>query len=84
MRMDRLTLRAQDILNSAQNIATERDSYEIQPEHMLKALIEQDGGIFTSVAQKLGAAAEIVTLPAGADCFSQQKSLPEAVRWACQ
>ena len=56
MRMDRLTLRAQDILNSAQNIATERDSYEIQPEHMLKALIEQDGGIFTSVAQKLGAA----------------------------
>lgn len=55
MRMDRLTLRAQDILNSAQNIATERDSYEIQPEHMLKALIEQDGGIFSSIAQKLGA-----------------------------
>jgi ATP-dependent Clp protease ATP-binding subunit ClpB len=55
MRMDRLTLRAQDILNSAQNIATERDSYEIQPEHMLKALIEQEGGIFSSIAQKLGA-----------------------------
>ena len=55
MRMDRLTLRAQDILNSAQNIATEHDSYEIQPEHILKALVEQDGGIFTSIAQKLGA-----------------------------
>jgi hypothetical protein len=37
-----------------------------------------------ALAHKLGAAANIVTLPAGADCFSQQKSLPEAVRWACQ
>lgn len=37
-----------------------------------------------ALANKLGAAAQIVTLPAGADCFSQQKSLPEAVRWACQ
>ena len=25
-----------------------------------------------------------VTLPAGADCFSQQKSLPLAIRWACE
>ena len=37
-----------------------------------------------AVAQKLGAAATIETLPAGADCFSQQKSLPLAVRWACE
>ena len=36
-----------------------------------------------SLAKKLGVAAEIIALPAGADCFSQQKSLPEAVRWAC-
>ncbi len=35
-----------------------------------------------SLAKVLGASARIVTLPAGADCFSQQKSLPEAVRWA--
>ncbi len=56
MRMDRLTLRAQDVINSAQNIATETNSYEILPEHILKALVEQDGGIFTSIAQKLGAA----------------------------
>lgn len=37
-----------------------------------------------AVAQKLGTSADIVIIPAGADCFSQQKSLPEAVRWACQ
>lgn len=55
MRMDRLTLRAQDVINSAQNIATENNSYEIHPEHILKALIDQDGGIFTAIAEKLGA-----------------------------
>ena len=35
-----------------------------------------------SLARKLGASAEIVAIPAGADCFSQQKSLPQAVAWA--
>jgi ATP-dependent Clp protease ATP-binding subunit ClpB len=55
MRMDRLTLRAQDVINNAQNIATENNSPEIHPEHILKALIDQDGGIFTAIAEKLGA-----------------------------
>lgn len=55
MRMDRLTLKAQDAINSAQNIATENNSYEILPEHLLKGIIEQDGSIFVSMAQKLGA-----------------------------
>ena len=55
MRMDRLTLRAQDVINNAQNIATENNSPEIHPEHLLKALIDQDGGIFTAIAEKLGA-----------------------------
>jgi len=55
MRMDKLTLKAQDILNSAQDIATEKNHSDIQPAHMLKALVEQDGGIFTSTAQKIGA-----------------------------
>jgi S-formylglutathione hydrolase FrmB len=35
-----------------------------------------------TLARQLGAAAEIATLPAGADCMSQQKSLPQAVAWA--
>lgn len=55
MRMDRLTLKAQDAINNAQNIATEKDSYEIHPEHLLKSIIDQDGSIFVSMAQKLGA-----------------------------
>lgn len=36
-----------------------------------------------ALSKQLGTAAELVTLPAGADCMSQQKSLPQAVAWAC-
>ena len=55
MRMDKLTLKAQDAISGAQNIATSSNHYEIQPEHLLKALVVQDGGIFQSIAQKIGA-----------------------------
>jgi ATP-dependent Clp protease ATP-binding subunit ClpB len=54
MRMDRLTLRAQEAVSAAQNAATAQGHYEIQPEHLLKALVEQDGGIFQAIAQKIG------------------------------
>ena len=54
MRMDKLTLRAQDAVNTAQNIATEKNHYEIQPEHLLKSLVDQDGGIFDAMAKKIG------------------------------
>ena len=55
MRMDKMTLKAQDILKSSQDIATQNNHYEIQPEHLLKALIVQDSGIFSTIAQKIGA-----------------------------
>jgi len=54
MRMDKMTLKTQNAVYDAQNIATEHNHPDIQPEHLLKALIEQDGGIFTPMAQKLG------------------------------
>jgi ATP-dependent Clp protease ATP-binding subunit ClpB len=54
MRMDKLTLKAQDAIYNAQNYATENNHSEIQPEHLLKALVVQEGGIFTSIAQKIG------------------------------
>jgi ATP-dependent Clp protease ATP-binding subunit ClpB len=53
--MDKLTLKAQDAFNTAQDIATQKNHYEIQPLHLLKALTEQEGGMFTSIALKIGA-----------------------------
>ena len=55
MRMDKLTLKAQEAVSNAQNIATENNHHEILPEHLLKSLAGQDGGIFSSIAQKIGA-----------------------------
>lgn len=54
MRMDKLTLKAQDAVYTAQNIATSNNHAEIQPEHLLKALIDQEGGIFSTIARKIG------------------------------
>ncbi len=55
MRMDKLTLKAQDVIQKAQNIATDNNHYEIQPEHLLKAMLIQESGIFDTIAQKIGA-----------------------------
>jgi S-formylglutathione hydrolase FrmB len=46
---------------------------------------EDDSHINESVAMaiKLKAAAEIAQIPSGVDGFSQQQSLPKAVKWAC-
>jgi len=52
--MDKLTLKAQDALTTAQNEATAHNQVEIQPEHLLKGLAIQEGGIFTTIAQKIG------------------------------
>jgi ATP-dependent Clp protease ATP-binding subunit ClpB len=57
MRMDKLTLKSQDAVSTAQDIATENNHYEIQPEHLLKALTAQEGGMFSSISQKIGASA---------------------------
>ncbi|HOM09849.1 MAG TPA: ATP-dependent chaperone ClpB [Spirochaetota bacterium] len=55
MRMDKLTLKSQNALYEAQNIATQYNHPEIQPEHLLYALVNQEDGIFRPIAQKLGA-----------------------------
>ncbi|MBN1500643.1 MAG: ATP-dependent chaperone ClpB [Spirochaetes bacterium] len=60
MRMDKLTLKAQDLIADAQNIATENNHYEIQPEHLLNAVIQQQGGIFNSISQKIGVASDYI------------------------
>jgi ATP-dependent Clp protease ATP-binding subunit ClpB len=60
MRSDRLTIKTQEALNNAQNIATDLNHADVQPEHLLLALIDQEGGLFTMIAQKLGASVHIL------------------------
>jgi len=55
MRLDRFTLKAQEAVQAAQNIAAERSQQEITPEHLLTALLEQHEGIVIPILQRLGA-----------------------------
>ena len=55
MRMDRLTNKSQESLRAAIDGATRRGNPEIIPEHLLVAVLEQEGGVGASLAQRAGA-----------------------------
>ena len=54
MRFDRLTIKTQEALEAAQNLATEAQNPELSVEHLMLALIRQTDGIVTPIFQKLG------------------------------
>jgi ATP-dependent Clp protease ATP-binding subunit ClpB len=55
MRMDRLTSKSQEALQSAAANASRRGNPELIPEHLLVAILEQDGGVGAALAQRAGA-----------------------------
>ena len=54
MRFDRFTIKAQEALETAQNLATDAQSPELGVEHLMLTLIRQTDGIVTPILQKLG------------------------------
>jgi len=54
MRFDKLTIKSQEALGEAQNLAGSRGHAEIQPAHLLRALLGQPEGSTVPVLQKLG------------------------------
>ncbi len=55
MRFDRLTIKAQEALQTAQTFASDTQSPELGVEHLMLVLIRQTDGIVTPIFQKLGA-----------------------------
>ncbi len=55
MRLDRLTSKTREGLVAAEQLAAKRTNPELQPEHFLLALLEQEGGVAGPVLQKAGA-----------------------------
>ena len=49
MRMDQFTVKAQEGLGSAQTLAEKSDHPEVTPEHLLRALLDQEGGVVPSI-----------------------------------
>jgi ATP-dependent Clp protease ATP-binding subunit ClpB len=60
VRFDRLTVKAQEAVADAQAIAGERHQQFVEVEHLLLALLLQEGGTVASLLAKLGADAGVI------------------------
>jgi ATP-dependent Clp protease ATP-binding subunit ClpB len=54
MRLDQFTIKAQEALGVAQTQAEKSDHPEVTPEHLLAALLAQEGGVVPAALGKLG------------------------------
>jgi ATP-dependent Clp protease ATP-binding subunit ClpB len=74
MNPNKFTEKAQEAVVAAQNLATEQNHSEVTPEHLLVALVEQQGGIVPSLLGKMSIDAAKVT----ADARALLKNIPQA------
>ena len=54
MRLDQFTVKAQEALDAAQTVAEKSDHPEVTPEHLLRALLDQEGGVVPSALGQAG------------------------------
>ncbi|MFH1885539.1 MAG: ATP-dependent chaperone ClpB [Pseudomonadota bacterium] len=60
MRFDKFTIKSQETLREAQGFAGEKGNQQIEPEHLLAALLKEPQGIVRSMLHKLGASPDAV------------------------
>src|SRR5581483_11368136 len=54
MRLDKFTIKAQEALQAAHDLAEQRHHQEMAPEHLLLALLQQEQGVTGAILRKLG------------------------------
>jgi ATP-dependent Clp protease ATP-binding subunit ClpB len=55
MRLEKFTIKAQEALARARDLASERNHQEVTPEHVLAALLAEEDGVVPALLNKLGA-----------------------------
>jgi len=60
MKLDKLTVKAQEAIASSRDVAMARHHAEVRPEHLLLALLDQEGGVVPRILGKLGADPRVV------------------------
>jgi ATP-dependent Clp protease ATP-binding subunit ClpB len=60
MRFDKFTVKSQELIQSGQNLASIRQNQQIEPEHLLAAMLAEKEGVAKAVLSKLGVSAEAV------------------------
>src|SRR5437660_3349247 len=73
IRFDKLTVKAQEALQAAQEIAGRHDQQQIEPVHLLAALVEQSDGVVPPLLARLGVGAEVLA----GDIEAQLARLPK-------
>ncbi len=58
MRLDRFTIKSQEVVQKAQALAAERGNQQIEPEHLLAVMLGDREGIAVSMLRQLGASPE--------------------------
>jgi ATP-dependent Clp protease ATP-binding subunit ClpB len=61
MKLDKFTVKAQEAISSAQDLARRQEHQAIEPEHLLKALVDQADGIVVPILQRIGADAKLIS-----------------------
>ena len=60
MRMDKLTSRFQQALGEAQSLAVGRDNPQMEPVHLMLALLDQEGGSTAPLLQQGGVNTDVL------------------------
>ena len=55
MRFDKFTIKSQDLIQNAQSLASQHNNQQIEPEHLLAAMLDESDGIAGAMLRKLGA-----------------------------
>jgi ATP-dependent Clp protease ATP-binding subunit ClpB len=61
LRFDKMTVKAQEALQQAQEIAARRENQSVEPVHLLAALVEQQDGVVPPLIARLGIRPELIT-----------------------
>jgi ATP-dependent Clp protease ATP-binding subunit ClpB len=61
MRLDRFTIKSQELISEAQSLASRGQHQQIEPEHLLAAMAADQEGVAGSILQKVGVSPELIS-----------------------
>jgi ATP-dependent Clp protease ATP-binding subunit ClpB len=73
MRFDKFTVKSQQLIQDAQALASRNQNQQIEPEHLLAAMLAEKEGVARAILQKLGVSADAVAR----DATSVVEKLPK-------
>ncbi|MDH3529887.1 MAG: ATP-dependent chaperone ClpB [Acidobacteriota bacterium] len=73
MRFDRFTIRAQEAVQNSIGVAEKNENQQVEPEHLLVSMLEQEQGVVGAILGKIGVNREFITTELEKDIASQPK-----------